>query len=190
MQEAGDTYVRFVNVEKLSRDPITFTLEPTEKERADLAERLGIVAVNSLKASGELARKEKRSLIELTGRLEAETVQSCGVTLEPVTQKIEGNYTVCYTSNKADITLEDEEYVVSLEEADLPDLIEDGQVDVVQAVMEQIALALEPYPRAEGADASESAQYLSKSEEEVAADEPVEETHRPFANLKELMERK
>jgi len=190
MQEAGDKYVRFINVEKLGRDPITFTLEPTEDERADLAKRLEIVAVTSLKASGELTRLEKRSRIELTGRLKAETVQSCVVTLEPVTQKIEENFTVCYTFNKADITLEDAEYVVGLEEEDLPDLIVDGQIDVVQAVMEQIALALEPYPRAKGAENSESAQYLSKSEDEVVADEPEQETHRPFANLKALMERK
>ncbi len=190
MQEAGNEYVRFVNVEKLGRDPITFTLNPTEEERADLAKRLKIVAVNSLTASGELNRLEKRSRIELTGRVEAEVVQSCVVTLEPVTQKIEENYTVCYTFNKADITLEDAEYVVSLEEADLPDLIEDGQIDVVQAVMEQVALALDPYPRAEGADSSDSAQFLSQSEGKSEADEPEKETHRPFANLKELMERK
>jgi len=188
MQETGAEYGRFMKVEKLGRDPMHFTLEPDEDQRADLAKRLEIVAVPFLKASGELVRQEKGNRIELSAKFEAEAVQACGLTLAPVPQKIEQSFTMCYTFNKADATLDDAEYVVSLEEADLPELIEDGQIDVVQAVMEQLALALDPYPRAEDADKSDSAKYVQQSE--VVSEAEELETHRPFANLKELMERK
>lgn len=188
MQEAGAEYVRVMKVEKLGREPIHFTLEPDENQRADLAKRLNIVDVPFLKASGELVRQEKSSRIELNAKFEAEAVQACVLTLAPVLQKIEQSFTMCYTFNSADATLEDAEYVVDLEEEDLPELIENGEIDVVQAVAEQLALALDPYPRAEDADKSDSAKYVQQSEETSEVEE--QETHRPFANLKELMERK
>jgi len=188
MQNAGADFVKWMNVQNLKRDPIAFDFTASEGERAELAKRLGIVEIASLKASGRIERQEGTKLLELNAKFETSTVQSCVVSLEPVAQKIEAEFTVCYSFDKNDAALEEAEYVVGMEESDLPEVIEEGRIDVVRAVSEQIALALDPYPRAEEAEKSGSAEILRQSEQEVEGEE--REVHKPFANLKELMNKK
>ncbi len=188
MQDAGEEFTRWINVERLGRDPIVFDISASEEECANLAQRLSIVEMLGLVVSGSLSRKSDKSLIELTGSVKADVVQSCVVSLEPVAQKIEEKFAVCYTFDKEDINVEDVDYVASLEEDDLPEFISDGRIDVVQAIVEQIALAMDPYPRADDAENTKNAGVLRDAEKEVETSEP--EVHKPFANLKDLMNKK
>lgn len=190
MQDAGEAYTRWIDVERLGREPIVFDIVASGSEIADLLQRLDVVEISGLKASGSLSRQSDQNLIELTGSVEAEVTQSCVVSLEPVIQKIEENFTVCYTFDKEQVAIEDVDYVVNLEERDLPELIEGGRIDVVHAIVEQITLALEPYPRAEEVENTEVAKTLRKVEAEAQAEEREPEVHKPFANLKDLMNKK
>ncbi|WP_025898493.1 YceD family protein [Sneathiella glossodoripedis] len=189
MQDAGAAFVKWLKVDRVKREPLTFSFAADEQERSDLANRLGILELKSLEASGEIKRKGARDLLELTGRIKAEAVQACVVSLEPVPQEIEEEFSLCYTFNKEDTVLEEAEYVVNKNEEDLPELVEGGQIDLVLAVAEQIALALDPYPRAEGAELSgEMKKHLLEPEDEVEGE--TEEVYKPFANLKDLLNRK
>lgn len=190
MQDTGEDYTRWIDVVRLGRDPIVFDIIASDPEMANLAKRLGVVDIAGLKASGSLSRMSDQSMIELSGSVEAEVTQSCVISLGPVIQKIEENFTVCYTFDKEHVAIEDVDYVVNLQESDLPELIEDGRIDVVQAVIEQIALALDPYPRAEEAENTEVAKTLREVEVEAQAEESEPEVHKPFANLKDLMNKK
>ncbi len=188
MQDAGAEFVKWIDVQKLKRDPINFEFIASENERALLAKGLGIVGIDYLKAKGTIEHQENSKLLDLSAKFKTNVTQSCVVSLEPVTQEIELEFTVCYTSNKNDVAVEEAEYVVGMEEKDLPWLIEEGKIDVVHAVVEQIALALDPYPRAEEAKKSVSAEHLQQSDEEAEGGD--REVHKPFANLRELMNKK
>ncbi len=189
MQDAGAAFVKWLKVDRIKREPLTFSFTANETERADLAGRLGILELTSLEASGEVKRKGPRDLLELTGKVVADAVQACVVSLEPVPQKIEETFSICYTFSKEDIVLEETEYVVGKDEEDLPELVEGGQIDVVLALAEQIALALDPYPRAEGAEMSDDVKkHLVEPEDEVEGE--TEEVYKPFANLKDLLNKK
>lgn len=187
MQDTGEEFTRWINVERLGAKPVTINITASDTECKDIAKRLQILAVHSLMMTGTLGRKEGTGLIELKASIQASVDQSCVVSLAPVRQEIEEEFAICYTFKKDDILVEDLDYVVGLEEDDLPELIVDGQVDVVQAMSEQIALALDPYPRAEGEEAlltSDNVQDLDAKAED--ADKRV---HRPFADLKNLMKK-
>ncbi len=129
-------------------------LEADEAERAALARRFGIPAIERLRAELRL-RPETDGAVRAEGRLDADIVQTCVVTLEPVPQRVE------------------EEVALRLlppgqEPRDDPDEAADeiaterGVADLGEAVAEQLALALDPYPRVPGAtlpaEASEAAE--------------------------------
>jgi uncharacterized metal-binding protein YceD (DUF177 family) len=185
MPDTGAEFALWMTVEKLGRDPMTFKFDATKAQCVELVSKLDIAGVASCSASGELSRKDGGSQIILKAMFKAEVDQDCVLTLKPVTQKIEEEFVMCYTFSKADTVLEDGEHVIGSNEDDLPELIVEGKINVVQAVVEQIALALDPYPRAEDAGTSDSADILQQS----AATEATKDAdvHNPFAGLKDLM---
>lgn len=114
----------------------------TPAECAALARRFGIHAVNRLAAELRL-RPEPGGTVLVEGRLSAEVVQACVITLEPVTQAVEEAVTLRILPPGASFS----------EDPEGPDEIEaEGEVaDLGEALAEQLALALDPYPRTAGA---------------------------------------
>ena len=121
----------------------TEVLEATEAERAALARRFQIPGVEALRTTFRLT-PEPDGAVRAEGRIEAAVTQECVVTLEPVAQQVA------------------EEFVLRLlpsgrEPADGPDDLDEieteGDVaDLGEVVAEQLALALDPYPRSPGAE--------------------------------------
>ncbi|HCY54753.1 MAG TPA: hypothetical protein DF715_04275 [Oceanicaulis sp.] len=184
MQETGGDFARWINVERLGREPMTFDVVATESENAALAKSLDIEGVSDVHARGSLSRRGASGQIELTGRLTATATQACVVTLEPVSQAIDVEFTVFYTFDPGDLVIEEAEKVVGMEEPDLPELIVGSRLNLADMITEQIALALDPYPRS--ADAPE----LMDNEETLERAKQEQGVHRPFANLKDLMNKK
>ena len=65
---------------------------------------------------------------------------------------------------------------VDLESDEMPDYFEGHEVDLSEAIIETVALALDPYPRAEGAEL------------ETPEEPSIEEEISPFAGLKSLFD--
>ncbi|PWR23720.1 YceD family protein [Zavarzinia compransoris] len=159
----------------------TEKLSASAAERAALAARFGIPAIDSLVAEIEL-RPHRRDGLALSGRLVADVVQECVVSLEPVPQHIEAAFERIYEPGAEDP--EDSFSVADLFDPDAedpPEPLIDGIVDLGEVVAEELALSLDPYPRAPGAEIP--AEYRADPEE-AAAEPPAQETHRPFAVLK------
>jgi uncharacterized metal-binding protein YceD (DUF177 family) len=184
MTDTGGGTARLINVERLGREPMSFDIQASETECTAMAKSLDILGLEDVKASGSLVRQSSNGQIVLTGRLQAEAVQACVVTLDPVEQSIDEEFTVFYTFDPKDLEVEDLDRVVGLEDPDPPELIVGGRIDLLAMLSEQIALALEPYPRR--SDLPETA------EEDLDLDQVKKEqgTHQPFANLKDLMNKK
>lgn len=129
------------------------TLEAGEAERAALARRFGIPEVGRLRAVLRL-RPESDGAVRAEGRLEADVVQLCVVTLEPVPQSVEEEVAIRFLPPGRE----------PRDDPDEPDEIatENGVADLGEAVAEQLALALDPYPRAPGAVLPEEAQETAE----------------------------
>ncbi|HET6224263.1 MAG TPA: DUF177 domain-containing protein, partial [Dongiaceae bacterium] len=95
-------------------------------ECAALAERFGLLSLDRLTASLGLVRR-RSGLIEVHGRFEADLVQACVVTLEPVPAQLAAAFTVSFgVAPEASGADEGGEVVVSVEGEDPPEAIVEG----------------------------------------------------------------
>lgn len=152
------------------RAPTPFALSPDADSRAAIAAEMGIDALPKLDFRGEI-RAESGDSWSLTGRLTARVVQPCVVTLQPVKSSIAEDIARRYSPHVA--TPEGDE--VEMPDETLEPL---GQfIDISAVMIEELALALPEYPRAEGA-------ALDAPTDEDAA---PQDTRRPFADLDKLL---
>jgi uncharacterized metal-binding protein YceD (DUF177 family) len=123
-------------------------IEATAEERAALADVLDLQAIGRLVATLQL-RRLASGLVEVKGELESEVVQTCVVTLEPVPAQIRESFRLTFGDAEPEPLLS--EIDISFDDSDPPEPIEDGKIDLGALVAEQLSLALDPYPRKEGA---------------------------------------
>jgi uncharacterized metal-binding protein YceD (DUF177 family) len=183
-----DVRPEFSRPVRLVLEPREVTLEAGASERAALAVRFGILGILSLTATLRLS-PEPGGSTRARGRLAAEVEQDCVVTLEPVRQRVDA---------PIELRILEEGELPADEDPDSPDEIESagGMVDLGEVVAEQLALALDPYPRAEGAalpelDAAEEgaeAGAANAAEAAPAAGPAPSGRPNPFARLAKLRE--
>lgn len=155
-------FSRPIRVDTLGSEPRTVTIEAGEDERAALARRFGLVSIDRLAASAEIARNGVE--VSARGRVAADVVQSCVASGEPVPASVDEPFALLFRP-PPETGRPDEE--VELGEGELDVIFYDGAaVDLGEAVAETVSLALDPYPRAPGAEAALRAAGV-KSEEEA-----------------------
>jgi uncharacterized metal-binding protein YceD (DUF177 family) len=152
----------------------------SEAECAALAGALDIIAVTELRAVYEI-RPLGRARYRLTGDIEAHVTQACVVTLQPVADRIAERFEAEFmpAPELARAERQEEEEVEALAAADLEPIAND-RIEVGRVVYEQVAAALDPYPRQEGA----------RLELPGAREEGGEERAGPFSALAKLRQRR
>jgi uncharacterized metal-binding protein YceD (DUF177 family) len=146
MTEPPETeFCRLVAIERLPADEVVYEIAARPEERAALARRLQLLALDRLEARVRLCRLAG-GLIRLSATLAADVVQSCVVTLEPVVNRVEEEFTLLYGGEEMGAPS-----VVLDGEAELIEPLTDAAVDIGETVAQQLSLALDPYPRAAGA---------------------------------------
>ena len=154
-------------------------VEAKPEERAALAEVLDLQAIDRLVAVLHL-RRLASGLIEVKGELEGEVVQTCVVTLEPVPARIHESFRVTFGDVEPEPTLG--EIDIDFEDSDPPEPIVEGKIDLGAVVAEQLSLALDPYPRKEGAEIPQ--EFAPKSGE--VTEIGTAGTRKPFLGLDKL----
>lgn len=142
-------FSRPVDVDRLPADEALFDIAATPSEREALARRFALLRLDRLEAQVRLKRLAG-GLLRLSATVSAAVVQSCVVTLEPVPGELEDRFALIYGSAGnalGEATLGGEEELVE----PLPS----GFLDIGEAVAQQLSLALDPYPRAPGAEMAE-----------------------------------
>jgi uncharacterized metal-binding protein YceD (DUF177 family) len=122
-------------------------VEATEAEREAVARRMGLHALPLLTCAFMLSRG-RGPAVQAQGALRARVVQTCVVTLEPFEAEVEEAFAVRFVPEEAlsdAIELEDEDEIPYA----------GGTIDLGEAAAEQLALALDPFPRKPGAAFSE-----------------------------------
>ncbi len=121
-------------------------LEPDAAARGRIAKALDLASLNAFVADVTLAPSPGGW--RLSGQVKASLVQTCGVTLEPLPVEIDAAFSISLAEAAEE---EPDEIVITLDD-ESPDLVEDGQVDLGQYAVEQLALRLDPFPRKPGAE--------------------------------------
>jgi hypothetical protein len=139
-------FSRLVSVESIGPKVLVRKIEAGEEERRGLAERFGLAALGSLSATLELWRPAG-DIVRARGHLVADAVQSCVVTLAPVPAHIEADFACSYAGGgrpEAEVDFD------PLAEEEIEALVGE-EIDIGETVAQQLAIALDPYPRAPGA---------------------------------------
>jgi uncharacterized metal-binding protein YceD (DUF177 family) len=131
---------RPISIDRVGPAGLDVTLEASPAECAALAVRMGLPAVLALSCTFHVARDTAGTLLA-RGRLVARVVQTCVVSLEDFSAAIEERFAVrCVAEGEES----DDPDPASLDEITYVD----GTLDLGEAAAEQLALALDPYPRA------------------------------------------
>jgi len=140
-------FSREIEIARIPTGGRRFVITAEPEERAALAARLGVERIDRLVAEGTVRRHATEPLVTVEGRLEAEVTQLCVVTLEPVTSRVEASLLRLFAPGPAPTV---EEIVIDPLREEIEPL-EGDRLDLGEVVAEELALALDPYPRAPGA---------------------------------------
>lgn len=136
-----------IDVDTMAGHGTDFVKSASAEERGGLASALGLVSCDALKVRLHVARPGDHVYF-VTGTLKADVVQSCVVTLEPIAQTVETDIEVQFRpvehipEAQGAIDLGDDVDIEPLAGHFLP---------VGRLVFEELAAALDPYPRKSGA---------------------------------------
>ena len=172
----ANEFPRPISIESLPEGGAAFEITATPEERRALAGRLDLIALESLTARGRVKRVRPGGLIRLTGVLEASVVQTCVVTLEPLAGTLREPMERLYTDRPEAAAVVGE--VTVDPEGEEIEWLSGGALDLGEVVAEDLALALDPYPRLPDAEA----QVAERLGPGVSLNAP-EARERPFAAL-------
>lgn len=156
------------------RDGDRIDLAADDGERAAVVERLALRSLDRLEAHAVLSRDGQK--VRATGRLRASLEQSCVATGDAVPAHVDEPFELLFVPEPKAGRADEE---VELGEGDLDTVFHDGSaIDLGDALIDTLVLALDPYPRSAGADAAlKEAGVLT------------EEESSPFAALAALKEK-
>lgn len=140
-------------VEVLSVPPSgrVYTITADAAARARVAERLGLQSLDKLTAQLEVTPQGTGATV--AGHVDADVVQRCVVSLAPVPAHVREDISVKFAVPQVakKPAADDEEEALFDDAEEIPEAIVDGRIDLGELAVSQIALGLDPYPRAPGA---------------------------------------
>ncbi len=138
-------------------------IEASEAERAALALRFGLGAVESLRA--EVVLDAKPRAIRATGRLKAAILQPCAISGEDFPVTIDEPVDLRFVEENQRPATEGEE--IELEADDCDEIAFTGEMfDLGEAVAQTLGLAIDPYAEGPDADAARAAAGIVKEGEQ------------------------
>lgn len=150
MKEHGVLH-RPIEIARLPADAVDIVAD--EGERSKLAAEYDLVAVDRLTATATLT-PGTRGAVAVEGRVEADIVQTCVVSLVPVPQHIDETFAVKFVQ-PADAPPEPSpgsEVAIDPDRPDPPEVLTGPHLDLGAVVEEVFVLAIDPYPRAPDAE--------------------------------------
>ncbi|MCF8480155.1 MAG: DUF177 domain-containing protein [Rhodospirillum sp.] len=181
--DAGDDVVsefsRPIDALSLPGTGRTHVLDANDDERAALAKRLDVLDVLSLTAKVKATPVGRSPLVRVEGHFDATLLQTCSVTLAPIEATVSDDFALTYgPAVEEEIVPGGKEIQLHMEEDDPPEPIVGGRIDLGEAVIEHLSLAIDPFPRAPGA------RFQPMAELDIEVNEP--ERTNPFAVLADL----
>lgn len=165
-------FSRTIEVGRLEQGEVAQSIEADAAEREALARRFGLLTLDRLSAEVILRRVGHGPVVRVEGRLSADVAQSCVVSLEPVASRIEQDFVLLYAPEKHVASMGHVLEEDGAEMDDWPEPFEDGRIDIGEAVAQQLALALDPYPRRPEARLDEALGGKGRKEAKPAESSP------------------
>jgi uncharacterized metal-binding protein YceD (DUF177 family) len=132
-----------VDLGEIGKSEKRFRLAAGEDERRKVAARFKIPAIDMLE--GELRIRATKTDIFVEGDVRALLTRECVASLEPVREDIAEAFEIHFTRQAPEREGEEEA------DLDAPEVHEGDVIDLGELLVQQLALAMDPFPRKEGA---------------------------------------
>ena len=162
-----------IKIDELNQQQYKYVLQADKDELEDIARILQVESVRRFYAEVCVKRNNKENNLRVWGRVEARLELQSVISLENFFRNLKVPFELNFDTQASYQDIHDMKAGIN---DDLPDIIIDGTINLADICIEQIALNIEDYPRAEG-EVFDYTQY-NKSE-------PLEREN-PFAVLKKL----
>lgn len=174
MGHTAKSPVSFIaHVARLPQKGLPVLVEAGEKERAALAREHGLVGVKNYRAE-LLVVPWKRNGVRVSGAVDADIVQECVITLEPIETHVSEKVEAVFLPEESKLGRlgfdVGGEIVLDAEGPDSPETFSGDSIDVGALAEEFFGLGIDPYPRRAGASAPSPA-----PDDEVQSDGPLQQ---------------
>jgi uncharacterized metal-binding protein YceD (DUF177 family) len=151
MKNDDTPFSYLVKVGHISSNPVEVSLSADAEERVGLAKLWSVLEVKALSATFQVLRW-KRDGVRLKGRVTADIVQACVVTLDPVDAHIDEPVEVIFVPEgsklaRLPVATETGEMLLDPDGPDAPEIFTGDTIDAGVVAAEHVALAINPYPR-------------------------------------------
>lgn len=152
MKNEDETPFSFpVKVGHISGNPVEVTISADAEERVGLAKLWAVLEVRALSATLQVQRW-KRDGVRIKGRVEADIVQACVVTLDPVGSHIDEPIDAIFVPEgsklaRLPVATDSGEMLLDPDGPDAPEVFTGDTIDAGVVAAEHAALAIDPYPR-------------------------------------------
>ncbi|MBR3502310.1 MAG: DUF177 domain-containing protein [Alphaproteobacteria bacterium] len=162
-----------LKISELKQTKYTFNLSADKDELADIREILQVVDVKNFSAEIFLKFENRDNLLRVWGKVETDLILQSVISLKNFKQHINNSFELFYDTKATYKDIREMEAGIN---DDVPDIIENDEINLADIAIEQVALCMDDYPRAKGEKFDFS---------EYATIEP-EEKNNPFAILQTL----
>lgn len=153
-------FSRPIPIETIGAGAASHSVEASAEECAALARRFGLVAMDGLSAEADILRDG--TAVYAKGLARAQVKQSCVVTGDAVSSRIEAEFDLRFLPETAPPS--EEEIELSADECETM-AYTGGAIDIGEAAAQTVALALDPFPRSDNAEqALRNAGVISEEE--------------------------
>jgi len=166
-----------LKIEDLTQNQQHYHLSANKNERQTLKEILKVEDVKSFEADIILKMSHKTHRLDIKGEARAILGLKSVVSLENFDKEYVAPFEYYFDTEMTYQDLKNMDLDINDE---APEIVENGQIDLAQIAIEQIALVMEDYPRREG----EVFSFISEFDEETT------KTPHPFAVLEKLKNKK
>ena len=161
-----------LKLEDMSAAVKKYSLKADAGELAFITELMQVPAVKSFEADINVKLRKKDHEADVWGKVKAIVTQTSVISLENFDQLYASEFKLRFDTK---MTL-DEQIALEEETEDVPDIFEDGKIDLAAIAMEQLALVLDDFPRQKGEVFKFDAEF----------DEETTTKNNPFAVLEKL----
>ena len=162
-----------IKIDELNQNKYKFVLWADEFELEDIASVLQVEKAKAFKAEIFLKYDQRLHSLKVWGSVLAKLELKSVISLENFDKDFDVSFELNFDTKATYKDIRDMDYGIN---DDIPDIIENGQINLADIAIEQIALNIDDYPRAEG----EIFDYSKYAEDDV------DERENPFAILKKL----
>ena len=136
-----------VKIDELNQNTYKFVLKADKDELKDIASVLQVINVNSFEAEISLKYTQREHLLRVWGNVKAQLILKSVISLEDFVQDFDVPFELIYDTKATYKDIKEMDLGINDE---VPDIVENGTINLADVAMEQIALNIDDYPRSEG----------------------------------------